>query len=494
MSEPISIRKTIDDYMAIYATRVCIGTLVLQRYYMGHFLDWITARLIFDLRAVTREHIEQYKLHVQTVECRWRAGMKQLSAKSRRERLNSVHRFFAWAVSSRILLVDPAVSVKREKHGRWQPENVLTEAEIVMLLEAPDLETPKGIRDRAVLELLYSTGLRRAEIAALELTDIDLTDSVVFVRKGKGAKQRLVPIGESAIDALTQYLKFARPLFLINPRVTGLFLVSSHCGQRGRRLGHNSIMNIVHDSARKAGITKRVTPHTLRHSFATHLLRAGADLRHVQELLGHSRIDATECYTHLNVSDLAAAHTKAHPRGTTRRMLPWELPPPEVPPWEPSDVLSATEVAVLRDAAPCETPLSIRNRAILELLHSSGLRRSEIVALDLTDVDLTSRTVRFMRRTKERVAQISDSATEALMLYLNVARPALHTQVASTALFINCNRGLAKSGSRLHPKMVNRIVRAQGSKAGITRNVTPSMFKRSLENAAALRRSCPQSN
>lgn len=490
MSAPISIRETIADYLGIYATRVVRGTLINKRNDMGHFLDWITARLIFDLRAVTREHIEQYKLHVQTVECRWRAGMKQLSASSRQRRFNALHCFFAWAVSSRILLVDPAVSVKPEKQRRWQPDNVLTEAEMVMLLDAPDPETPKGIRDRAVLELMYSTGLRRAEVAALELTDIDLTECVLFVRKGKGSKQRLVPIGESAVEALTRYLKFARPLFLMHPRVTGLFLVSLHCGQRGKRLGHNSIMNIVQDAARKAGITKRVTPHTLRHSFATHLLRAGADLRHVQELLGHSRIDATECYTHLDVGDLASAHAKAHPRGTATRMKPWELPPPQVLPWQPSDVLSDAEVAVLLDAAPCDTPVGIRNHAILELF-CLGLRRSEIAALDLSDVDLTSGTVLVRFRAKQRIATMNDSAIEALALYLNVARPAL-TQTAGTALFITSNRGPGQSGIRLRPKLVTLMVRDQARKAGITRNVTPRMFKRSLENAAAMRRRTAQ--
>lgn len=315
MSAPISIRETIDDYLAIYATRVVPATVGLQQNYMGHFLDWTTAHLIFDLRIVSREHIEQYKLHLHVVEYRARAGMKKLSPRTRCERFSAVQRFFAWAVACRILLVDPAVVVRAEVRTKWQPDNLLTEAEMAMLLDAPDPETPKGIRDRAILELLYSTGLRRAEIADLVLSDIDLKDAILFVRNGKGAKQRIVPIGESAVDALTQYLKFARPLFLINPRVTGLFLVSSRCGQRGRRLGHNSVMNIVQEAARAAGITKRVTPHTLRHSFATHLLRAGADLRHVQELLGHSRIDATECYTHLDVTDLADVHLRSHPRG-----------------------------------------------------------------------------------------------------------------------------------------------------------------------------------
>jgi len=318
MSAAISIRETIDDYLALYATRVCTGTLMLQRYYMRSFLDWTTANLIFDLRAVTREHIEQYQTHLRVVEYRARAGMKKLSPSSRRERFNAVHRFFAWIVNNRVLIIDPSVAVKREKGGRWQPENVITEAEMAALLEAPDPKSPSGLRDRALFELMYSTGLRCAEVCALDLADVDLTDGVVFVRHGKGSKQRLVPIGESAIEAVKRYMTFARPLIVKHPHVQALFLIA-RCRGKGTRLGDGGIVWIVQKRARQAGITKRVTPHTLRHSFATHLLRAGADLRHVQELLGHNRIDTTECYTHLDVTDLADAHRKSHPRGKDRR-------------------------------------------------------------------------------------------------------------------------------------------------------------------------------
>lgn len=315
----IPIAEAINDYLGLYAIRIAASTLTIQRFYLRVFLDWATSHRIADLRAVTREHLAQYEAHLRVVEHQTRAGMKRLTASSRRARLRAVGRFFAWAVSRRLLLADPAASVKREKSEPWQPASVLSEAEMAALVDAPDPETPKGIRDRAILELLYSTGLRRAEIAALDLTDVDLAGGLVFVRSGKEAKQRLVPVGASAAEAIARYLGLARPLFLVSPHVRGLFLSSSRCGHRGKRLGHGAIPIIVADAARKAGITKRVTPHTLRHSFATHLLRAGADLRHVQELLGHSRIDSTERYTHLDVTDLAAAHARSHPRGKKRR-------------------------------------------------------------------------------------------------------------------------------------------------------------------------------
>ncbi|MBV9496448.1 MAG: tyrosine-type recombinase/integrase [Acidobacteria bacterium] len=153
--------------------------------------------------------------------------------------------------------------------------------------------------------------------------DVDLTEGVVFVRYAKGAKQRIVPIGESAVEAVRAYLTHARPLSLKYPSVRALFLVSPLGGRAaGRRLRSLTINVIVHAVASKAGITRRVTTHTLRHSFATHLLRAGADVRYVQELLGHNRVDTTGCYTHLDVTDLTEAHRRRHPRAKQARTKP----------------------------------------------------------------------------------------------------------------------------------------------------------------------------
>lgn len=313
-----SIGETIEAWLAISATQIRPGTLALRRFYLLRFYEWLFEHRVFDLHAVTREHIEQYRMHLLAFEYRSRSGMKKLSASSRRERMAAVRHFFAWAVAARLLIADPAASVRIEKRSRWQPANVISEAEMAKLLDVPDRKTPSGLRDRALFELMYSTGLRCGEVSALDLGDVDLTDGTVFVRYGKGAKQRTVPIGASAIDAVKQYVTLARPLLLRHPRIQALFLIAN-CRGKGARLGEGGIVWIVHRAAAKAGIQQRVTPHTFRHSFATHLLRAGADLRYVQELLGHSRIDATECYTHLDVGDLAAAHTRSHPRGKTRK-------------------------------------------------------------------------------------------------------------------------------------------------------------------------------
>jgi site-specific recombinase XerD len=314
----VTVGDAIDAWTRIYAARVRPSTARLQCFYLRCFLAWTMTQLLFDLRIVTCEHIQQYQAHLRVVEHRTRAGMKKLTASSRCERFNAVRRFFAWAVESGLLVVDPAVNVRRESRKEWQPANVISEAEMTTLIEAADVETTTGLRDRALFELMYSTGLRCAEVSALDLVDVDLTDGVVFVRHGKGAKQRLVPIGAAAVEAVKRYLIFARPLLLAHPHAQALFVVGRSRG-KGTRLGDGGIRGVIERAVRATNLTCRVTPHTFRHSFATHLLRAGADLRHVQELLGHSRIDATERYTHLDVDDLAAAHARSHPRGTERK-------------------------------------------------------------------------------------------------------------------------------------------------------------------------------
>lgn len=161
------------------------------------------------------------------------------------------------------------------------------------------------------MELLYSPGLRRAEVAALDLTDVDLAGGVVFVRSGKGGKSCLVPLGDRAADVERRYVEKERP------RCSGaaLFVASERSGAAGRRLAPASIEDRVERAAEKARIGRVVTPHAFRHGPATHLLRAGAGLRHVQAILGHARIDTTEAYTHLDLKDLAAAHARSHPRG-----------------------------------------------------------------------------------------------------------------------------------------------------------------------------------
>lgn len=295
----------------------------LLRSHLAAFLVWLSGQGVTDLRRVTPEQASAYQRHLATVRHRRskaeKAPSKPLAARTRYDMLAAVCRFFRWMVSERLLLADPTGRIELGARLRFQPRNVLTEDEVRALLAAPDTETRAGLRDRALLELLYSTGLRRAEIAALEVADIDFAGGTVFVSCGKGGRSRVVPLGERAAQALRRYVETARPHFVRKPGIAALFLVAERCGSTGNRLSADAIKHRIGTLAAKAGIERTVTPHALRHSLATHLLRAGASLRHVQAILGHARIDTTEAYTHLAVEDLATAHAKSHPRGRRRR-------------------------------------------------------------------------------------------------------------------------------------------------------------------------------
>ncbi len=187
--------------------------------------------------------------------------------------------------------------------------NTLTREEIESLLAVPDLSTPQGSRDRAIMEMAYSSGLRVSEICSLELQDIDLENGFVRVRSGKGRKDRVVPLGGLAVDAIDVYATAARPR-LVKPHTGSAFFLSN----RGKAISRKTVWLCIRNWARRAGLPFPVKPHDLRHSFATHLLEGGADLRAIQEMLGHSDISTTQIYTAVEKERLWEQHARFHPR------------------------------------------------------------------------------------------------------------------------------------------------------------------------------------
>jgi integrase/recombinase XerD len=195
------------------------------------------------------------------------------------------------------------------------PRIVLSREQARRLMEAPSAFTPLGQRDRALLEVLYGTGIRLRECARLELRDVDLGKGALFVRDGKGKKDRVVPFAGQAVAALDLYLREGRPALARSAREQALFLSSIS----GGALDASSIQLAVHNHARAAGLPVAVSPHVLRHTYATHLIQGGADVRHVQKLLGHACLQSTTIYTRVFPRDLAQAVAKAHPRERARR-------------------------------------------------------------------------------------------------------------------------------------------------------------------------------
>jgi integrase/recombinase XerD len=204
---------------------------------------------------------------------------------------------------------DPMATISGPRRGRQLPK-VLTRGEVGKLLEQPKGTDPTALRDRALLELMYACGLRASEAIGLEVSDVDLTDGVLRAR-GKGSKERVVPIGSAAVDAVRRYVQRGRPPLAKGKPVAKLFL-----NFRGEALTRQGLYKIVRRHASSAGLADRMSPHTLRHTFATHLLAGGCDLRSVQEMLGHADVATTQLYTHLSSERLKDVYFRAHPRAT----------------------------------------------------------------------------------------------------------------------------------------------------------------------------------
>lgn len=240
------------------------------------------------------------------------AARSATRATSANRRLTVLKRFFRWALRERLIDADPTLKLLPARQPLRVPKT-LSEAQVEALLAAPDTDAPLGVRDRTMLELMYASGLRVSELVTLKALHIGLAEGVLRVM-GKGNKERLVPFGEVAREWLDNYINDSRPR-LLGARQTEDLFVTSAGRTPGTAMSRVMFWNIVKRYAREAGITAPLSPHTLRHAFATHLLNHGADLRAVQMLLGHADISTTTIYTHVARERLKTLHAQHHPRG-----------------------------------------------------------------------------------------------------------------------------------------------------------------------------------
>ena len=231
-----------------------------------------------------------------------------LGARSRARHLISLRGFFKYLTQEKIIETNPVLQIDLPKTGTHLPD-VLSIADVEALIAAPDRDKPEGLRDAAMLELIYGAGLRVTELIGLKMNGINLEAGFVRVF-GKGSKERIVPVGRMALAVIRDYLDRSRPILLKGNASPCLFVT-----RRGKGMTRQSFWNLIGRYGRKANLKKKITPHTLRHSFATHLLEGGADLRAVQTMLGHADISTTQIYTHVAQRQLMDAHRKYHPRG-----------------------------------------------------------------------------------------------------------------------------------------------------------------------------------
>lgn len=274
------------------------NTIQSYRSDLSFFIEYLTDCKISEWAAVTTAHIREY-----LIVCRDR----KISSRSNARRVSAFRTFFRFLLNENIITEDPTGIIDLPKAGRKLP-SVLTVGEVSRLLEG-NATGPLALRNSAMLHLLYATGMRVSELVKLPVSAVNLVAGYVRVF-GKGSKERLVPFGEEAKERLETYLHQARPRLLLKKTSDFMFVTRRETGMSRLRF-----WQIVRETVLAAGITKKLSPHTLRHSFATHLLEHGADLRSVQIMLGHSDIATTQIYTHVDSDRLKTVHQKFHPRG-----------------------------------------------------------------------------------------------------------------------------------------------------------------------------------
>jgi integrase/recombinase XerD len=279
-------------------------TIETRRRALVMFVKWCQERELMKPSQITRPILESYQRHL------WRYRTKKdkpLAVGTQIGRLAAVRGLFRWLCREAWLLADPAAHLEMPKEEHRLPADTLSEGEVSAILSVPDVADPLGIRDRAMLELLYSTGIRRIELVRLQLRDLHRERRTLHVH-GKGGKDRMVPVGERALAWLEKYLSQVRPLLAVHAEEQTLFLTGY-----GRGFSPNSLGNLVKQILRKAHPDRPGNCHLLRHACATHMLEHGADVRIIQQLLGHAKLETTQIYTEVSIRLLQDVHARTHP-------------------------------------------------------------------------------------------------------------------------------------------------------------------------------------
>lgn len=282
--------------------------VTVKRYmrFLDHFTNFLNEIGVTNIQDITKEHIYNYQKEV--FYQLNRKGQQNLP-QTQNNYLKVVKSFCSFLKGEGYLGYDPAKEIPYAKTPKRLPRTILTQKEVRKLLSQPDIHTPLGYRDKAILELLYSTGIRRSELLNLKPQDIDYERGFLRVNRGKGDKDRIVPLGRIASKYLENYIKLVRIDLQRKKESQYLFL-----SYRGNRLSEPTLKAMINKYTKKARINKCISPHVFRHTCATHLIQQKANIRCVQEILGHKSLDTTQKYTQITITDLKEAHQKCHPR------------------------------------------------------------------------------------------------------------------------------------------------------------------------------------
>ncbi|ETS32870.1 site-specific recombinase XerD [Photorhabdus khanii NC19] len=281
-------------------------TLKVQTHHTYRFILWATERGLYSAADITRPILERYQRYLYQYR---KTNGEPLSIRTQRTQLQPLQVWFKWLTKQNLILANPAADIELPREEKRLPKYILSIDEIEHILSLPDPHTLQGARDRALMELLWSTGIRRSEAARLDIYSIDGARKTVTIRQGKGNKDRVLPLGERALSWLQFYQQQVRPQLLVTPDLQSLFVAMD--GLDG--LQPNGITNAVSGYIRAAGIEKKGSCHLFRHAMATQMLENGADLRWIQAMLGHASVESTQVYTQVSIRALQAVHASTHP-------------------------------------------------------------------------------------------------------------------------------------------------------------------------------------
>jgi len=287
-------------------------TIRQRRVYLDYFVEWAIERGITQPAEITKPILERYQRYL--YQYRKKRDGEPLSFRSQHGRLVPIRAFFKWLARNNHILYNPASELELPRLEHRLPKHVLTVREAESVLTQPDLHDPLGVRDRAMLEVLYSTGMRRMELIGLKLYDMDVERGTVMVRQGKGRKDRMIPIGDRALMWIDKYLTEVRPTLVMEPDAGTLFLTNL-C----EPFTPNRLTQMAREYVDKADIGKRGACHLFRHTMATLMLENGADIRFIQQMLGHVKLDTTQIYTQVSIRKLKEIHAATHPARLPKR-------------------------------------------------------------------------------------------------------------------------------------------------------------------------------
>ncbi len=306
-------------------------TLKTQSHHSYRFICWANERGISYAAEVTKPLLERYQRYLYQYR---KTNGEPLSTRTQRTTLQPLQVWFRWMAKQNLLLANPAADLELPKLEKRLPRTILSIDEIEQVLSLPDVSTLQGIRDRALLELLWSTGIRRSEAAALEQYSVDASRRIITIVQGKGKTDRVIPIGARALGWILSYLQDVRPELVVKPDIKALFVALD--GVAG--LTPNGITNTVGGYIKASGIAKWGSCHLFRHAMATQMLENGADIRWIQAMLGHASIESTQIYTQVSIRALQAVHASTHPAEQSASETPPDSQEPDaatVPPDSP---------------------------------------------------------------------------------------------------------------------------------------------------------------